>query len=473
MERDEGPRWLDHSIESEQALLGALLLNNDAHAPVSRLVRAEDFFEPVHAEIFRVIDQLVTAGKRATVILLNTLLPDVEIHNGLRMRQYLARLAAEATTIINAPDYARVVRELSDRRALREVAGALNPDDPTEAAVLATEAIGALDAVLAAHSSQQAPLLDMQAAMGRALRAAADAYQADGAVQGIPTGLRDLDVKLGGLSPGDLIVLAGRPGMGKSALLVTMLRLMATAGFHALLVSLEMGDTQLSHRMLSDYLFDKVRIPYSNLRSGRFGEQLFEYLTDAASQLAALPITIEQTPGLSMPQIAARARQLKRKKGLSVIAIDHLGLVKASSRYAGNKVNEIGEITGGAKALAKETDTVVILLSQLSREVEKRDDKRPTLADLRDSGSIEQDADMVLMLYRAAYYLQQREPEAGSEAHQKWMDAMVSANNKLDVIVAKQRHGATGTVPLFCDIAHNAARGLERGTYLPDPGEFR
>lgn len=461
--RDAPLAWQVHNIEAEQSLLGAILLNNEAYRLIQKYVSHEHFYEPLHQNIFHSMAQLLDAGKLVDVRLLKSFIPNDLVAPGMTASEYLARLAVESTTIINAPDYARIIRELADRRRLAEIGRALQPTDASHPLGLATEAISALDAVVAANTDTSAPALSMDVAMARAVDAAAKAYQQEGTVVGIPTTFRDLDAKLGGMSEGDFVVLAGRPGMGKSAMILTLLRRSAAKGYISKFISLEMGDVSLSHRMISDQIFDfgGDRLPYNFIRNGRFHERMFERITDAARVLAELPIHIEQQPGLTVSQIAARARQMKRKGGLHILAIDHLDLIKPTGRYQGNKVYELGEITAALKALAKELGIVIILLCQLSREVEKREDKRPMLADLRSSGSIEQDADTVIFLYRKSYYLAMSEPLPATPEHEKWQNDSAAAHNLLQAIVAKQRMGPTGAVELFCDIANNAVRDLE------------
>ena len=458
----ESQSWDVHSIEAEQAVIGAVLLNNEAFVHAAKHIAAEHFFEGIHASVWGVIESLIGAGKRADPIIVRSFLPKTEIVPGMTVKSYLARLAAEATTIINVPDYARVIRELADRRRLAEIAYAMMPQDAASPASIAVEAISALDSLVAAASDNTAPSLDMAGAVDRAIDAAATAYQNDGKVLGIPTTLRDLDNKLGGMSRGDFVVLAGRPGMGKSAMILTMLRREAEQGYKSMFASLEMGDVSLTQRMISDVIFDTEgdNLPYASLRSGNFHERLFDKVRDAGRWLKTLPIKIEQQGGMTFSQIAARARQIKRKQGLDILAIDHLDLVKPSGRYAGNKVYELGEITAACKVLAKELDIVVIMLCQLSREVEKREDKRPQLADLRSSGSIEQDADTVIFLYRKSYYLANSKPEAGTEEYLEWEAESAACQYALQAIVAKQRMGPTGPVDLFCDISNNAVRDL-------------
>lgn len=456
------PEWFPFDVGIEQALLGAVLMNNDAHGVVSRLVTADDFYEGIHQKIWEVATDLIEAGKPASPLTLGAFLQNFDLLEGVSVKQYLAKLAVNAITIVNAPDFAKIIRELADRRRLADIGRQLVPTEAMGAAQMAAEAIEALDVIVTASAPTGAPAVDMKQAMARAVDASALAYQNDGHIVGIPTTLRDLDAKTGGMSRGDLVILAGRPGMGKSAAMLTMLRREAEQGFKSMLVSLEMSDVPMSHRMISDAIFDLPgdNIPYTFLRSGRFHEKLFEVIRNTADKLSGLSIRIEQQPGLTVSQIAARARQLKRKSGLDVLAIDHLDLVRASGRYAGNKVYELGEITAALKALAKELDIVVMLLCQLSRDVEKREDKRPQLSDLRSSGSIEQDADTVIFLYREAYYLGNAEPQPATPEHEEWQNKMAAAHNKLLAIIGKQRMGPTGSVELFCDIGNNAIRDI-------------
>jgi len=455
-------KWVPASLEAEESLLGAILLNNDAHARVSEILEPHHFSEPLLGHIYDVTRTLIRAGKLANPITVQAFLPPMVYDTGVKTKTYVARLAAASTTIINAIDYAKHIRELADRRQIAEIALLMAPDAATEAVQLAAEAIEQLDAIVTSRASTGAPSLDMRQAMIRAVDAAAAAYQNDSHIQGIPTTLRDLDTKLGGMSRGDLVVIGGRPGMGKSAMILTMLRRAAEQKFKSMLVSLEMSDVPMSQRMISDYIFDLPgdNLPYANLKNGRFHEKLFTQVQEAATHMAELPIRIEQQPGLTVSQIGARARQYKRRHGLDILAVDHLDLVRASGRYAGNKVYELGETTAALKALAKEMDIVVVLLAQLSREVEKREDKRPQLADLRSSGSIEQDADTVIFLYRHAYYLAAKEPTPGTPEFELWQNEMAKAHNKLVAIIAKQRSGPTGSIELFCDIGNNAIRDL-------------
>lgn len=465
-----------HSIESEQNLIGAILLNNDVFHRVESIVGARHFFEPFHSTAFEIIAKLIGSGKLATPITLHPFIPtDIKIGE-MTARQYLARLAAEGTTIINAPDFARLIRDLADHRDIADLAQQVqNQDGSSDPAELAAWAIDRLDAIVAERSIGQVPSLSLGASVVRAVDAAAKAYQTDGALIGMATGLKELDAKTGGLHRSELTILAGRPGQGKSMLALNFSRTLCQAGRKGVFFSLEMGDESLSRRLISDIIFDQVELPHFRIRSGQFAEKDFQLITDAATALKDLPLRIEQQAGLTLSQICARSRQMKRRQGLDFIVVDHMGHVVASDLYRGNKVNEIGETSSGLLRLAKELDVAVIALSQLSRGVESRENKRPTLSDLRDSGNLEQDAATVLMVYREAYYLSNAEPKAKTLEYEVWQTKMTACLNDIEVIVSKQRDGSVGTVRAFVDVRCNSVRdhGWTRETWsLPDSERF-
>lgn len=464
-------KWDPVAIDAEQAVLGSILVNPEIYAKVSTILEPEHFFDDVHRQIYEIVTALTEAGRLVSILTVPSfMLPLIGGDVKIKTKVYLARLAAESVPPDIAMGYARHVREIALRRRIAEIAVQMAPDAATDAAQLAAEAIEALDTVVASSASWALPAASMAQVMARSVDKVAKAYANDSRIIGIPTGLRDLDHRMGGLSPETLVVLAGRPGMGKSAVLLNLMRQSGKRGYRTLCFSKEMSAEELGERMISDYIFDIPRIdrvPYTNLRNGSFHENMFQYVTEAGLEIAKLPIDVEEQPGLTMSQITTRARRYKRRYGrLDILAIDHLGLIKPSGRYIGNRVNEIMEITTGAKALAKELKCCVVLLSQLSREVEKREDKRPILADLRDSGSIEQDADAVIFLYRPEYYLATSEPAPETEAHMDWQNKMAAAHNKLFAIIAKQRMGPTGSVELFCDIGSNAVRDLGQERYV-------
>lgn len=448
-----------HSIETEQQLLGAVLMNNAAFALVDDIVRPEHFFEPVHREIWEVTAQLIGAGKFCSPLTIRTFLrADIQVGT-FSLQEYLVILASDATTIVNAPDFARVIRDLADRRLIIEVGQTLQASGERDNLVLSAWAVDYLDGIVAAQSMNAAPALDLDQALDRAMDAAAEAFQSEGKPRGLSYGLRELDSKTLGAMPGDLIVIAGRPGMGKTAFALEILRNMGKAGEACLFTSLEMGDVALATRMVSAEIWTPGHaLSYWQISSGKFRQERWDDIRDAREALRGMPIRIEQQPGLTLAQIGSRARQFKRKRGLKALFVDHLGLVRPSNRYAGNKVNETGEVTTGLKALAKELGVPVFLLCQINRGVEQREDKRPTLADLRNSGDIEQDADTVMILYRPAYYEAKKEPHPASAEFIIWSDKMATIEHRLEVSIEKQRSGPVGTIRLHCDIASNAVR---------------
>lgn len=775
------PEWHPHALEIEQELLGAVLLNNASFSKVDDVVQPEYFYEPVHQHIWQICADLIRSGKLASPLTIKPFLPiDLDL-GGVSLSAYIARLAAAATTVTKVRDYALIVRELFAKRLIGETAKEMLPQPDRESAEVASWVVERMDQVIGAQLAESVRGVSIEASVTRAIDAAAMAYQNEGAITGLSYGWRDLDQRTLGAHRGNLIVVAGRPGMGKfqpvhspvltpsgwrrmgdlrvgdmvisqdglrvpitgvfpqgrrdvyrvtfsdgrstlagaehlwevhskhwraprvidtvevmrlldlvryrkwlhvplyngrgfadtdlpvppytlgawlgdgsapagritkpdreifdrivgegyslgapgptrtvigltrdlrkagvldlnswarfipqayftasfeqrlallnglvdtdgtvepsgtirycsssyvlaqdvqrlarslggvckiskkttthrdayiltirhpepylivtlprkaarlprryqygdrlklridkvelvgqdecqcisidhprglyvtddyavthnTALAVSMARNFGMSGRKVMIYSAEMVDTELTQRMIADQMFDEGRFFYSQIRSGKFHANVFDRIKDAGQFLATLPIRIEQQPQLTVAQIAARARQMKARSGLDVLVVDHIGLVRASSRYAGNKVYETGEITGSLKAIAKELDIVVIALAQIVRGVDARDDKRPQLSDLRNSGDIEQDADTVLLLYREAYYLSRKEPPAGSAEYILWEQGMNACANRLDVEVAKQRSGPVGPVKLFCDIGANAIRNWQ------------
>src|SRR5580700_9539316 len=463
-------RTAPHNIEAEQALLGAILVNNEAFYRVSDFLEAKHFFEPIHQRIYELAGGLVRANKVATPVTLKTFLPgDVDIA-GLSVNQYLARLAAEATTIINAQDYGRTIYDLSIRRDLILI-GEDMVNLAYDAPVESTPMHHIEDAERKLYEIAETGRFDsgfqrFAQALTTAVDMAARAYQRDGNLSGLATGLTDLDSRMGGLQPSDLIIIAGRPGMGKTSLATNIAYNVAKAwvgetradghmgtvnGGIVGFFSLEMSAEQLATRIISE----QSGIPSNKIRRGAIEESEFEKIKDVSIDLQNLPFYVDETGGLSIGQLAARARRLKRQRGLDLMVIDYLQLLQGSSRRANDsRVQEITEITTRLKALAKELNVPILALSQLSRQVENRDDKRPQLSDLRESGSIEQDADVVLFVFREEYYHQMRKPmESNREKFAEWLAEGERVDGKAEVIIGKQRHGPTGTVELQFDAA--------------------
>jgi replicative DNA helicase len=455
-------RMAPHNIEAEQALLGAVLVNNEALYRVSDFLEPVHFFEPIHQQIYDHARSLIRTGKLASPITLKTFLPaDIDIA-GLTVAQYLARLAAEATTIINAADYGRAVYDLAIRRDLIGIG-----EDMVNMAFDAPVDFAPREQIedaerrlyeLAEIGRYGGGFQRFETALTTALEMAAHAYQRDGKLSGVATGLRDLDRMMGGLQRSDLVILAGRPGMGKTALATNIAyniakawegevrpdgRIESVNGGIVGFFSLEMSAQQLATRIISE----QTEIPSHRIMRGEIDPGDFDRIAETAREMEQIPLYIDETGGLSIAQMAARARRLKRQRGLDLLVVDYIQLLQGSSRRAQEgRVQEVTEITTSLKALAKELNIPILALSQLSRQVENREDKRPQLSDLRESGSIEQDADIVMFVFREEYYLKNREPRPGSEEHFKWQAEMEAVHGRAEVIIGKQRHGPTGTV---------------------------
>jgi replicative DNA helicase len=476
-------RALPHNIDAEQALIGAVLVNNEAFYRVSDFLAPDHFYEPIHQKIFEIAGSLIRAGKIATPVTLKTFLPaDFEI-GGLTVSQYLARLAAEATTVINAGDYGRTIYDLSTRRRLIEIGG-----DVVNVAYDAPVDLAPQDQIedaerrlyeLAETGRYGGGFQGFAQALTTAVDMAANAYSRDGKLSGLSTGLEGLDNKLGGLQKSDLVILAGRPGMGKTALATNLAYNVAkawrgevqpdgrTATINGGIVgffSLEMSAEQLATRMISE----QTEIPSYRIRRGEIEPPDFDRIVETARDMEKLPLYIDESGGLSIAQLAARARRLKRQRGLDLLVVDYIQLLQGSSRRAQEgRVQEVTEITTNLKALAKELNVPILALSQLSRQVESRDDKRPQLSDLRESGSIEQDADVVMFVFREEYYLANKEPKPGTPEYEKWMLDLAAVHGKGDVIIGKQRHGPTGTVTLQFQADVTRFSDLAAGDQVP------
>ena len=426
-------REAPHNLEAEQALLGAILVNNEAIDRVSTFLKPGHFYDALHARIYEAASKLILSGKRATPITLKTFFQADPPVGELPVPQYLGRLAANATTIINAEDYGRTIYDLAIRRQLIQIGETMVNtafDSPIDAPP-SIQIEGAEQELyeLAETGKYGSGFEPFSSALTDAIDMAANAYRRDGGLSGLATGFTDLDHRMGGLQPSDLIIIAGRPAMGKTALATNIAYHVAKTyrpggdaenaldGAVVGFFSLEMSAEQLATRIISEQAY----IPSERIRRGRIDADEFDRIVEVSQELQHLPLYIDQTGGISVAQLAARARRLKRQRGLGFIVVDYLQLLSGSSkRAAEGRVQEVSEITTGLKALAKELHVPVLALSQLSRQVEQREDKRPQLADLRESGSIEQDADVVLFVFREEYYLERSQPRENTEEHQKW-----------------------------------------------------
>ena len=454
---------LPHNIEAEQQLLGAILTNNDVYDRIAALVKPEHFFDPVHQRIFERAAARIQKNALASPVTLKPFFDDDAGLKELGGPAYLVRLAGAAISAYAARDYAQMIYDLAVRRELialgRDISAKAAKveihSEPREQIIEAEQRLYKLGEQGVAERGFQSFLK----AVTDAVNMANAAYQRDGGLAGISTGLIDLDKKLGGLHPSDLLILAGRPSMGKTSLATNIAFNIAKAYKRGIthegiegaveggvvgFFSLEMSAEQLAARILSE----ASEVPSEQIRRGDMTEAEFRRFVEAAKALESCPLYIDDTPALAISQVAARARRLKRTHGLDLLIVDYLQLLKGTGKGE-NRVNEVSEITQGLKAIAKELNIPVIALSQLSRAVENRDDKRPQLSDLRESGSIEQDADVVMFVFREEYYREREKPgDHDLEAMAKWQILMENVHGKAEIVIGKQRHGPIGTVEL-------------------------
>jgi replicative DNA helicase len=461
---DAEPRALPHNIEAEQALLGALLVNNDIYDRVANLVQAAHFFDPVHARIFEVAAERIRRNALATPVTIKAFFEDDAGLRELGGAAYLVRLAGAAISLFAARDYAQLVYDLAIRRELillgqnisDKAARTELDSEPKDQIVEAEQALYQLGEQGKVDKGFQT----FRRAVIDAVKVANAAYERDGGLAGLSTGLVDLDKRLGGMHPSDLLILAGRPSMGKTSLATNIAFNIARAyrkgtkpdgsegaveGGVVGFFSLEMSSEQLAARVLSE----ASRVPSHQIRHGDMTEDEMRRFIEAAKELENCPLFIDDTPALPISTIAARARRLKRQHGLDALFVDYLQLARPASSRSEGRVQEVSEITQGLKAIAKELNIPVVALSQLSRQVESREDKRPQLSDLRESGSIEQDADVVMFVFREEYYKEREKPgDHDIEGMMKWKDAMSALHGRAEVIIGKQRHGPIGTIEL-------------------------
>jgi len=469
-----------HNIEAEQALLGALLVNNVVFEKTSELLQPDHFYDPVHGRIYGAIATMINRGQIADPKTLRGLFDNDPALAAVGGAAYLIDLAANIVTIFNVQDYARLIHDLYLRRQLislgTDVVNEAFQHDLDKPASTQIETTEAKLFELARTGQTDRGFVKLEKALAISIKQAEEAHKRDSHITGVTTGLRDMDRKMGGLQRSDLIILAGRPSMGKTALATNIAFNAAHAyyktegreGSGVAFFSLEMSAEQLATRLLGDF----SSVPSDKIRRGEIKTEDFTKFVEASQTLSRVPLYIDDTPALSVSGLRTRARRLKRMvPNLGVIVIDYLQLLHGSSnKGAENRVQEVSEITRSLKALAKELDVPVLALSQLSRAVEMREDKKPQLADLRESGSIEQDADVVMFVYREEYYHARAEPTRRDNEDEskfndrcsRWMQRGEEVRNIAEVVIAKQRHGPIGTVPLHFDGQFTRFSNLDR-----------
>lgn len=458
-----------HNEEAEQAVLGAVLVNNKAFEKVGEFLRPEHFFDPANQKIYQAIMKMVDRGQVASPMTLKAFFEQDQDLAEIGGTEYLARLAAAIVTVQNVEDYGRIIHDAYLRRQLIEVGeDMVNHAYKHDLDVTANDQIEEAEKKLfelASFGDVKGDFIPFERALKLAIDNAEAAFRRTSHVTGVTSGLRDLDSKLGGLHPSDLLILAGRPSMGKTALATNIAFNAAKAymlsggkeGAPVGFFSLEMSAEQLALRILAD----QAEVSGDKIRRGEIAASDFPKFVEASQFLSRVPFFVDDTPALSITAVRTRCRRLKRTHGLGLVVVDYLQLLRGGGAGRGpeNRVQEISEITRGLKAIAKELHVPVIALSQLSRSVEQREDKRPQLSDLRESGSIEQDADVVMFVFREQYYLERAEPgrrpdeseDKYNDRYQRWQERLGEVHNTAEVIIGKQRHGPVGTVRLFFD----------------------
>ena len=451
-------RILPHNQEAEQGLLGALLVDNRALEKVGDFLKSVHFFMPAHQRVYESIIKLIDRGQTASPVTLKNYFEKDDDLKDVGGAEYLADLASSVVSVMNVQDYARTVYDLHLRRELISLGEeVVNESFDHSIDVEAKDTIEMAEARLfdlAESGEVKGSFVTLRTSVMQAIEHAERAFKTEGNVTGVTTGLIDMDKKLGGLQKSDLLILAGRPSMGKTALATNMAFNAAkayaesggTQGARVGFFSLEMSADQLATRILAD----QSGVSGDAIRKGNIRQEDFRSFVEASQKLSQMPLYIDDTPALSISAVRTRARRLKRQHGLDLLVVDYLQLLRGTGSKQGtdNRVQEVSEITRGLKAIAKELAIPVVALSQLSRQVEQREDKRPQLSDLRESGSIEQDADVVMFVYREEYYLSRMEPEVGTDKYSQWQDKMGKVANIGECIVAKARHGPIGTVRL-------------------------
>ena len=442
------------NIEAEQTILGSILANNEIFDEITDQLDENYFFDPIHQKIYKIISNLISKGLLANPVTIKNFFDSKEELVEIGGVDYLVKLTKVSTTKNQIKYYSQLLSDLFIRRQLINISEeTLEESKNKDLEISGTNILENTERKLfeiAERGEFQRSFVTFKDALKETIDMATAAYKNDQGIVGVPSGLTDLDDRLGGLHKQDLIIIAGRPSMGKTALATNI-------AFNAALnikknhlkksiafFSLEMSSEQLSTRILAE----QSRIKSNDIRRGKINQDDFERFIEASKNLEMLPLNIDDTPAITISALSNRARRLKRKEGLDLIVIDYIQLMKSSGYRNEGRVLEIAEITQGLKALAKELDVPVLALSQLSRQVEQREDKKPQLSDLRESGSIEQDADVVMFVFREQYYLEKQEPKPGTAEHVEWQEKMSQIHNQAEIIIGKQRHGPTGVIKL-------------------------
>jgi len=443
---------LPNNIEAEQAVIGSILVSNDIFDEISTIISSINFYDPMHQKIYEAIESLVYKGMLANPITLKNYFEDEK--DDLNVPEYLVKITKFSTTVRQAIEYSKIIYDMYVRRELIKISeqtidsAKLNELDTNGQTIIENSERLLFD--LAEKGSFNSSLVKFDEAMKQTIEMASAAYKNEEGIVGVPTGLRDLDDKLGGLHQSDLIIIAGRPSMGKTSLATNIAfnaaQKLQDSGKKSSIAffSLEMSSEQLSTRIISE----QARISSNDIRRGRISDEQFDKFLETSKNIAELPLYIDETPAISIAAMSNRARRIKRLFGLDMIVVDYIQLMRGTTYNKDGRVQEISQITQGLKAIAKELGVPVVALSQLSRQVEQRDDHKPQLADLRESGSIEQDADVVMFVYREGYYLQRKEPREATVEHAEWQAKMNEVAHLAQIIIGKQRHGPIGNVTL-------------------------
>ena len=445
---------LPSNIEAEQALLGSVLVNNDIIDEISNIITSKDFYDPLHSKIYSLIENLHNKGMIANPITLKNSFEKDENLSEIGGTEYLVKLTRFSSSVKQSVDYAKIIHEKFVRRELVQISEKLSEESVDETDEKTGEKIiqdtEKLLFDLAERGTFSQSFLKFNQALDQTIEMATNAMKNDQGIVGVPTGLDDLDERLGGLHRSDLVIIAGRPSMGKTALATNIAYYAAKkildSGKKSSIAffSLEMSSEQLSTRILAE----QSRIKSNDIRRGRISDEQFDKFIETSKNISELPLYIDETPAISIAAMSNRARRIKRLFGLDMIIVDYIQLMRGTFNNKDGRVQEISEITQGLKAIAKELSIPVVALSQLSRAVEQRDDKKPQLSDLRESGSIEQDADVVMFVYREAYYLKSKEPRPATVEHAEWQAKMNEVSHLAELIIGKQRHGPTGNIML-------------------------